>query len=172
MTITSQVPAVTDYLVAKAQASQSLGASAAAPVRVIDGPPPTGDALAEQRILYVGWDQVNGTADGDDAAQSWSLMDRARTREEDGTVTCTADAWSGSSVLKTARDMCAAIVGGVELLLRGDGSTGPGDATMGRLVFWSAVEDLHWYPRQDQQGAGMACVFTVTFRARLTTTGA
>lgn len=171
MTLTSRVPAVTDYLVAAAQASTSLGASATAKVRVIDGPPPTNDELAQQRILYIGWDQVNGTPGGEDSAQSWSIMDHARTREEDGTVTCTADAWLGGT-MKQARDACAAIVGGVELLLRGDGSTGPGDATMGRLVFWSAVEDLKWYPVQDQQGAAMRCVFTVSFRARLVTTGA
>lgn len=172
MTTTSQVPAVIDYLVAQATASTSLGASTSAKVRVIDGPPPTGDELAQQRLLFIGWDQVNGTAQGEDDAQSWSILDNGRTKEEDGAVTCTADAWTGSSTLKTARDMCAAIVGGVELLLRGNGSTGPGDLSMGRLVFWSQVEALKWYPRQDQQGAGMACVFTVTFRARLTTTGA
>jgi hypothetical protein len=172
MTLTSQVPAVIDYLVKAAQASASLGASPSAKVRVIDGPPPTGDTLTEQRILYIGWDQVNGSPGGDDEAQSWSVLDQARTREEDGTITCTADGWAGGASMKAARDACAAIVGAVELLLRGNGTTGPGDATMGRLVFWSAVDDLKWYPRQDQEGAAMACVFTISFRARLITTGA
>lgn len=170
-TLTSQVPAVIDYLIAKAQASASLGASATAKVAVHDGPPATGDELAGQRNLWIGWDQVNGSPGGENSAQSWPLLDMARTRDEDGSVTCTADAWLGGS-MKEARDMCAAVVAGVELLLRGNGQTGPGDATMGRLVLWSAVDDLHWFPRRDSSGTGMACVFTVTFRARLTTTGA
>lgn len=172
MTTTSQVPAVTDYLFAQATASANLGASATAKVLVHDGPLPYGEELTAERNLWIGWDQVNGSAGGEDSAQSWSILDHARTREEDGTVTCTADAWTGSVKLKTARDMCAAIVAGVELLLRGDGNTGPGNARMGGLAFWSSVDDLKWYPRQDQQGAGMACVFTVGFRARLVTTGA
>jgi hypothetical protein len=172
VTTTSQVPAVIDYLVAQAQASANLGASATAKVRVIDGPPPTGNEPDEKRILYIGWDQVNGSPGGEDAAQSWPVLDHARTRDEDGTITCTADAWLGGS-MKEARDACAAIVAGVELLLRGDRmNPGPGDATMGGLAMWSSVDDFRWYPRQDQQGAGMACVFTVSFRARLTTTGA
>lgn len=170
MTLTSQVPAVTDYLLAAAKASAQLGQASPA-VRVHDGPPVTDEQLAGQLNLWVGWDQVTQSAGGEDSAQSWSILDQARTREEDGTITLTADAWAGGT-LKQARDACAGIVGGVELLLRGNGTTGPGDATMGRLVFWSAVEDLKWYPRRDSSGAGMACVFTVTFRARLVTTGA
>lgn len=172
MTTTSQVPDVIDYLVAQCQASANLGASTSARVRVIDGPPPADDVLAEQRILYIGWDQVTGSAGGDVSAQAWPVIDMARTRDEDGTITCTADAWTGDSVLKTARDMCAAVVAGVELLLRGNGQTGPGDTSMGGLVYWSEVGELRWYPRQSQQGAGMACVFTVEFHTRLTTTGA
>lgn len=170
MTLTSQVPAVTDYLLAAAKASAQIGTASPA-VQVHDGPPATDDQLANQLNLWIGWDQVNGSPGGENEAQSWSILDNARTREEDGSITLTADAWAGGS-MQDARNACAGIVAGVELLLRGNGTTGPGDATMGRLVFWSAAEDFKWYPRRDSSGAGMACVFTVTFRARLTTTGA
>ena len=170
MTLTSQVPAVTDYLIAAAKASAQLGQASPA-VQVHDGPPATDDQLANQLNLWIGWNQVAGSPGGDDAAQSWSILDNARTREEDGSITLTADAWGGES-MKQARDACAAIVAGVELLLRGNGTTGPGDATMGRLVFWSSTDDFKWYPRRDSSGTGMACVFTVAFRARLVTTGA
>lgn len=171
MTTTTQVPAVIDWLLSAAQASAQLGAASPA-VQVHDGPVLTDDELAEQLNLWIGWDQVNGTAEGMSASQAWPVLDHARTRDEDGTVTCTADAWTGSTTSRKARDACDQIVAGVELLLRGDGSTGPGDATMGGLVFWSAVDEFTWYPRQSADGAGCACVFKVSYRARLVTTGA
>ena len=171
-TLTSRVPQVIDYLVGQAQASTLLGKNPAAPVTVIDGPAVTNDTLAEPLHLWIGHDQA---ATGDlsaNADQSWPVMDHARTRDEGGTVTLTADAWSGSTVMKTVRDQCAAIVAAVELLLRGDGRTGPGDTTMGGLVLWSAVDGpFAWTQRQTQDGAGCSCVFHVTYTARLTTGG-
>ena len=171
MTTTSLTPAVIDYLVTAATNSVSLGASVSAPVKIHDGPPVNGEELIQPRHLYIGWDQVAGGGEPS-AVQAWPVLDKARTRDEDGTVICTADAWSGDTVMKTQRDACAAIVAAVELLLRGDGTTGPGDARMGGLVFWSAVDTMQWHYRQDPLRAGCACVFTVTFRSRLVTTGA
>ena len=171
MTTTSQVPAVIDWLVAAAQASPALGASASAPVVVLDGPEVTADTLAEPLHLWVGWDQeATGSADAE-ATQTWPVLDKARTRDEDGAITCTADAWSGDTAMKTQRDSCAAIVAAVELLLRGTPAAGgPGDASMGGLVLWSQVAGpFTWHPRQTADGAGCACVFRVTYRARLTT---
>lgn len=170
MTTTSQVPAVTDWLVNAARNSTSLGASTAAPVIVLDGPFITRDTLAEPLHLYIG--AVPDTLDAAaTAVQDWPVMDHARTRDEDGDITLTADAWSGSTVMKTQRDACAAIVAAVELLLRGDTLTGgPGDASMGGLVQWSGVSGpFTWLQRQSQDGAGCSCVFHVTYRARLRT---
>jgi hypothetical protein len=171
-TITSRVPQVIDYLVAAATASPLLGANPTAKVTIVDGPTLTTDTLAAPLHLWVGC--ADPTADESAAAgavQNWPLLDHARTRDEDGEVWLTADAWSGSVAMKVVRDQCAAIVGGVELLLRGlpqDG--GPGDITMGGLVQWSAVDGPYsWPQRQTQQGAGCSCTFRVTCRARLTT---
>lgn len=169
---TTRVPDVIGYLVTECTASALLGASPTAPVRVIDGPPVTGDELAEQRLLYIGWDAVNGNPAGGtevaNAAQVWPFGDKARTRDEDATVVCTADAWTGSTVTQDARNACYAIVQGVDTLLRGDPDAGgPGDASMGGLVFWSAPDSFAWYPRQTPNGAGWACVFHVSYHARL-----
>jgi hypothetical protein len=170
MTTTTQVPAVIDYLVAASRQSPSLGASASSKVIVIDGPPLTTDTFADQLHLYIGG-IPNTEAVTATAVQAWPVMDSARTRDEDGDITLVADAWGGTTVLKTVRDQCALIVAGVELILRGTPKTGgPGDATMGGLVMWSGVDGpFSWTPRQTQQGAGCSCEFRVTYRARLTT---
>lgn len=172
MTTTSQIPAVIDYLVTAAKASASLGSSASAPVTIHDGPAVTDDLLTEPLHLYIGWDQPTGGGVPAEAVQDWPVMDHARTRDEDGTIVCTADAWSGDTTAKTQRDACKAIVAAVELLLRGDTLTGgPGDASMGGLVMWSGVSGPYeWYPRQTPEGAGCACVFRITYQARLVTT--
>lgn len=171
MTTTSLTPAVIDYLVTAAGNSAALG-GASPRVTIHDGPPLSNDTLAEPLHLYIGWNQVSQGSEDPSAVQAWPVMDKARTKDEDGTVVCTADAWSGDTTMKTQRDACKAIVAAAELLLRGDGTTGPGDATMGGLVFWSGIDALQWFPRQMPDGAGMACVFTITYRARLVTTGA
>ena len=170
MTTTSQVPAVIDYLVTACQQSAALGASTTAPVIVVDGPPVTSDTFGDPLHLYIGGvpgsDEATAEAD-----QNWPVMDNARTRDENGVITCTADAWSGSTVMQTVRASCASIVAAVELLLRGTPRAGgPGDASMGGLVMWSGVAGPYsWTQRQTTQGAGCSCSFRITYRARLTT---
>lgn len=171
MTTTTQLPAVTDWLVNAAQNSALLGKASPA-VSVFDGPQPPEATQALPRVLWVGANPAEPDGMTADTAQSWPVMDRARTKDEDGTVTCAAQHWSGDPAAKVHRDGAAAIVAGVELLLRGDGRTGPGDATMGGLVFWSGVDTGQWYPRQIAGGVAVLVTFTVLYRARLITTGA
>jgi hypothetical protein len=169
MTVSSSVPAVIDYLVAQCQASALLGASATAPVTVTDGPSTTTDTLTESLHLWIGWDQVTNAGAGMEAVQKWPYSDHARTRDEDGTIVCTADAWGTGTTAQAARNACYSIIYGLDLLLRGDPAAGgPGDASMGGLVMWSAVDGpFEWFPRQDQSGPGCACVFHVTYHSRL-----
>jgi hypothetical protein len=169
-TTTSLIPAVTDYLVTAATASTALGA-AVPQVIVLDGPPVTGDTLVDPRHLFIGWDPQAANTPAAQAVQDFAFIDHARTRDEDGEIMCAADAWGGSTVMKVHRDSAAAIVAAVELMLRGDpASGGPGDASMGGLVFWAGVAGPYaWYPRQTPDGAGMLCTFRITYRARLTT---
>lgn len=171
MTTTSQVPAVIDYLVAAAQASALLGA-ANPKVSVFDGPQPPAATQSLPQVLWIGCDPSQQDGVFADATQSWPILDNARTKDEDGILTCSAQHWSGDPSNKVHRDGAAAIVAGVETLLRGNGTTGPGDATMGRLVFWSGVDVGRWETRQIAGGVACLVVFTVIYRARLVTTGA
>lgn len=172
MTMTSQVPAVTDWLVSAAQGSALLGA-AVPQVHVFDGPQPPAATQALERVLWIGCDPTAPDSTTATAQQAWPFMDKARTRDEDGDITCAAQHWSGDPSVKAHRDGAAAIVAGVELLIRGDGRTGPGDATMGGLVMWSSVDGPYeWTPRQIAGGTAVLVTFRVSYRARLVTTGA
>ena len=166
MTTTSQIPAVTDYLVAAAQASLSPG------VTVFDGPQPVYAWQAIEQVLFIGADPMSLTEATAEAEQRFATaLDSGRLRDEDGSIVCAAQHWSGDPAVKTHRDGAAAIVAGVELLLRGTPRTGaPGDASMGGLCLWSGVDGPYqWYPRQVTNGAAVMVVFRVTYRARLTT---
>lgn len=173
-TTTSLTPAVIDYLVTACRASTVLGAAFPDPVVVMDGPETTADTLTENRHLWIGgWPGFAGAVGGVTAAadQDFAFADRGRTRTETGDVQCAAHAWGGSTVMKTHRDSCHAIVSAVELLLRGDPvSGGPGDYSMGGLLLWSQVAGPYeWTPRQGDEGAGMLCTFKITYEGRLYT---
>ena len=171
MTTTSAVPAVIDWLVSAAASSPLLGQASPA-VSVFDGEQPPEATQSLPLVLWIGDDPANPGAVFADTAQSWPVMDKGRTKDEDGTVTCSAQHWSGDPSVKVHRDGAAAIVGGVEQLLRGDGRTGPGDMTMGGLAMWSSVDVGRWETRQIAGGVAVLVTFTVVYRARLITTGA
>jgi hypothetical protein len=169
-TTTSQVPAVIDWLVSAAKSSPLLGA-ASPQVMVFDGPQPPAATQSLPLVLWIGANPAeDGTATAT-AQQAWPFIDKGRTRDEDGDIVCAAQCWDGDPVNKNLRDGAAAIVAGVELLLRGvPANGGPGDLTMGGLVFWSSVDGpFAWYPRKIANGTAMLVTFTVSFRARLTT---
>lgn len=165
MTTTSVVPAVIDYLVAQARA-------ALPGVTVFDGPQPAESWKAIPQILWIGADAMNAAGLGAEASQDWPVLgDFGRTRDESGTITCTCRHWGGDTAIKPHRDGAASIIAAVELLLRGlPGEGGPGDITMGGLVMWAGVDGpMQWYPRQKPNGAEVACMFRVVYRARLVT---
>jgi hypothetical protein len=169
-TTTTLIPAVTDYLTAQAQASSVLG-GASPQVYVFDGPQPSKALSGVERALWIGWDPASEGQPAAGATQDFAFLDSGRTRDEDGEITCTAQHWSGDTTVKVHRDGCAAIVAGVELLLRGTPAAGgPGDASMGGLVLWSGVTGPYeWYPAQVPNGAQVLCVFKIAYRARLVT---
>jgi hypothetical protein len=165
-TITSKIPAVTDYLVQTAKAWPSLEG-----VSVFDGPQPSLNTQSLPLALWIGANAAQPGSATATAQQAWPLIDEGRTRDEDGDITCSAQHWSGDPSNKVHRDGVAAIVGAVELLLRGiPAAGGPGDLTMGGLVMWSSVDGpFEWTPRQVAGGTACLVTFTVSFRARLTT---
>lgn len=168
MTAVSLVPQVIDYLVAACKASPLLGAAPQPAVVVIDGPNVTEDITSNQRLLWVGYDRTNPGEAAASSVLDWPNEDMARTVDEQGEVGCSAEFWSGDTSVKANRDGCAAIVGAVASLLKGmPASGGPGDSTMGGLVFWSRVSATAWPEQQRDSGAAVLCVFKIAYYGRL-----
>jgi hypothetical protein len=165
--LASLAPSVIDYLVTTCQASANLGA-ASPPVTVVDGPAVTDDVMANQRILWIGYDRASPGEAVVSTQLDWPNLDQARTDDEQGELTCTAEFWSGDTTTKTNRDGCAAIVNAVAELLKGTpNSSGPGDTTMGGLVFWSRVSATSWPQQQNPDGATVLCIFKVAWYGRI-----
>lgn len=171
-TLTSQVPAVIDWLVAAATASPLLGANPTARVSVFDGEQVPAATAGLERVLWIGADPAALGDAAAEAEQDFPLLDHARTRDEHGSIVIAAQHWNGATGNKVHRDGVAAIIAGVELLLRGlpQDADSPGDATMGGLVWWSEVTGpFAWRPRQVTSGALCLVTCFVTYRTRLTT---
>ena len=163
MTTTSRVPAVIAYLVATFQAASTLG-QASPQVNVIDGPMVTADP--GPLALWVGVDDITSPEPtAADSAQVWAALGH-QARNEQITIYCTAQAWSGSDGVATMRAAVAAIVSAAEDLVRNDASLGGTVSTPGN----AAVTAIKW-----QQGPGLTgtrgmaarAVFEITAQARI-----
>ena len=118
MTITSRVPALIDYLYNLFSTDPTIG-TATPPVTVYDGPVTTG--LDAPLKLFVGLtDPDNPAAEpAGDSVQSWAALGR-RGRDEQVTIHCCAEAWSGVDDVKTLRVAVYGIVSAVETLMQAD----------------------------------------------------
>jgi hypothetical protein len=176
--LTDLTPNVIAYLLAQSASNASLG-GASTPVIIIDGQPVTQDVLTVNATGLTQWLWIGSEgmappgdmADAATAAQAFSFLDQARTRDDTIEVQCAAEAVAGDGVMAEARAGAYAVAAAVELLLRGSPGTtpaSPGDATMGGLVFWSGVTALELNQEQSAQGAIALVKFTVNAFVRLT----
>ncbi len=142
-TITEQAGAVIDYLVAQCLSSSSLGA-ANPPVMVFDGPTLVQSQLTSPQRVWIGADgpSIPGApVEAATFAQDFAFLDHAKTRDDKIEIQCAAEYFTGDpAATKTARDGAFALMAVIETMLRGDtAGGGPGDASMGGLVYWSEV---------------------------------
>lgn len=159
---TSRVPAVIDYLVTLFSAAATLG-QATPPVTVIDGPDPAADPGT--LTLWVGVDDIaSPEPQAADSAQSWAGLGH-QARNEQVTVFCVAQAWSGDDNVRAMRLAVAGIVSAAEDLVRNDASLGGTVSTPGN----AAVTAIRW-----QQGPGVTggrmgarATFEITAQARI-----
>jgi len=160
MTLTSRVPAVIDYLVTAFTAASTLGA-ATPPVAVYDGPVVT--EAPTQLVLWVGVDDPDSEEApiGAESESEWGSLG-ALARNEQITVHCVAEAWSGDTDVKATRVAAYGIVSAVETLLRADVSLG-GTLPSG----WCEVTGMQLRQNNVAQGAVARVAFHINCRARI-----
>lgn len=160
MSSTSRVPAVIDYLVTLFQGAATLG-QATPPVNIIDGPAATADP--GPLALWVGVDDI--TSDDPaaaDSTQAWAGLGH-QARNEQLTVYCVAQAWSGSDDIRPLRTAVYGITSAVEDLIRDDASLGGTVSTPGNAAVTSGQL------RQPPVARGRAARvhFAITAQARI-----
>ena len=163
---TSQAGPALDALV-------TLLTSALTTTVVVDGPPMKNDGETNiaQRRLFVGAD----TADPSDEAVAVEFdqsfrSDGARNRDEDFTVWCVAEGWSGETVMQTARNNAKTVLSGVESALRATQAAPAAPALGLSGVMYSELVSGTWTQAQTDRGAYCRIRFGVRVRAFLNQT--
>jgi hypothetical protein len=158
---TSRVPQVLSYLVTAFTNAATLG-QASPPVNILDGPKVTADPVP--LALWVGADDISAGAGLVRAAESFQQfqpgLDR-RNRQEQLTVNCVAQAWSGSDDVPGIRAAAVAILAAVEDLLAADpglGGTLPGSPS-------ALITDCQWQQESAPSGTTARVTFTITATA-------
>ncbi|MEW2421321.1 hypothetical protein AB0911_12335 [Streptomyces nigra] len=130
-------------------------------VTVTDGPP-TGDVATED-FLAVGWS--GGEAQDAEMTQDFNAAG-ARTRDEDFTIACVIDVWSGDDGFAPIRARAFEILGVVEQALRATGPN-PEAPTLNGAAMWAHLTRASLRQYSTDQGIRAALSFTVSCHARI-----
>ncbi|MGV9755435.1 hypothetical protein ACWDUC_06305 [Streptomyces tricolor] len=130
-------------------------------VDIIDGPPV--DDIATSDFVAIGW-----TGGEDQAAESVQDFNGAgaRTRDEDLTIACVIDVWTGDDGFAPLRERAFAILGVVEQVIRATGAN-PEAPTLNGAVLWAQLTRTQLRQYFTDQGARVALGFTVSCHARI-----
>lgn len=156
---TSAIPATITALVAGCQALTDSGESLAG-VTVVDGPRVAADSDKDR--LFIGYDPDSDTV----AEGSQEVVGHpGRSRDEQFTITCLAEAWTGDTDVAARRARAFAILAAVEALVRPTA----GNHTLGvTSLLWAQVTGSERVQqKQTSTGVTVGVVFTVVCRARL-----
>lgn len=145
---TSRIPAAIDALVA-------IFAGALPDVQILDGPP---NVNLESDFVAVGWSPYVDTAA--DAQQQFVSLGTQR-REEDFTVACYADSYSGDTGASARRARVFQLVGAAETALRADATLG------GVLTLWAEMGDTTLHQEIDDRGLVVGVTFHVHCKTRI-----
>lgn len=133
-----------------------------ADVRIIDGPPPSTN-FTELDRLYVGW--APGAEQAADINQSFAGAG-ARTRDEDGRVSCYLESRAGDEDMALRRARVFELLAVVEDDLRATAAD-PTAPTLGGVVLWSELTAGALLQDNGPDGALAGLTFTVAYRARI-----
>ncbi|MBP2583396.1 hypothetical protein J3A78_003874 [Streptomyces sp. PvR006] len=153
---TSAVPAAIDALLEILRAAPAL-----AEVQIVDGPPVDDQAVPDQ--LCIGWQP--GDSESATMLQEFAYAG-ARSRNEEGVITCWIDCWSGDIDIRPRRLRAFEVLAVVEDALRAS-DTAREAPTLNGTVQWSQLAAGSLRQVSSDQGARAALGFTVTYLARL-----
>lgn len=168
MSSTTAVPATIGYLVDTFTAASTLGAGTP-PVAVYCGPQLSGDFA--QLALYVAVDDPTAMLRGNDLTgassnQQWVGSGATRKKDEQLSVFCTAEAWSGDVGTRAAMVAVYGIVAAVEDVLRLNATSGSLGGTAQLLELpGSTGHSLRWL--QGEKGIAAHVLFRIDFKARI-----
>lgn len=126
--------------------------------QVVDGPQANSDPSSGWLFVGSNGDEPDETMEA--AVVEQSLAGFARTKFEDGQITCAAVVVAGDTDIAAARAAAYAIVEAAEDLLRAD-------MQLGGLVMHAFVSAHTYMPVITQTGAKVRVVFTVTYKAQI-----
>lgn len=130
-------------------------------ILVVDGDIVTGDIGT---VLMVGWDDPdNDRATSVTSQQSWAGLG-AKSRDEEGTVTCLVVVTNGNGDLKEARDTVRAVTDAVEGIHRADPNLGGEVPGLMWTGYGTRTEIRQWL---STEGAVVTCTFEIAFKARI-----
>lgn len=153
---TSAVPGAIDALLTILRAASALNE-----VVIVDGMPT--DDVATEGYLAVGWS--GSEAQDAELTQNFNGAG-ARTRDEDFSIACVLDVWSGDDGFATVRGRVFEILGVVEQELRATGPN-PEAPTLNGAVMWAHLTRASLRQYFTDQGSRAALAFTVTCHARI-----
>ncbi|MFF5784187.1 hypothetical protein ACFY8P_04360 [Streptomyces sp. NPDC012693] len=153
---TSRVPAAVDQLLAILRAAPAL-----ADVLVLDGPP--WQNLTGTERIYVGWQPSESPAVS--LTQDFNAAG-ARTRDEEFTINCYAEAWAGDTDMQPRRARVFELVAVVEDALRAT-EAAPEAPTLDGTVLWAHFTSGDLAQDQTTDGARAGIPFAVSCRARI-----
>lgn len=153
---TSAAPGAITALLAILAADAGL-----AGVQVIDGPPAVDMSASE--FVAVGWQP-----DADEAVQITQTFAYAgaRTRDEEFTIFCWLETWTGDSDVSARRVRAFQLLGVIETAIRASGSN-PEAPTLNGAVLWSEFTAGSLRQAYTDQGMKAGIAFTVSCRARI-----
>lgn len=164
MATTAMFEAITN-LVAMCRAYAEVPGSPLANVNIFDGPVVLESEYEHPDTLFIG----DGGDDAPSASgtQEFGPYGRAEgSRNENGSILCTAESTSGDTDIPARRERVAEIVAAVESLVR-PSVLATSDTTLGGAVKWCRITNQELRQAQTQDGAFAEMPFVVAYYARL-----
>jgi len=153
---TSRVPAAIEALLAIWRAAPGL-----AGVQILDGPPTVDQAGAD--YLSVGWSPTSELAV--EFVQEFNAAG-ARTRDEEFSILCFLDTWTGDTDVSARRTRAFALLAVCEESIRAS-SSNPTAPNLGGAVLWAEIASGSLMQTSTDQGVRAAIPFVVACRARI-----